>query len=106
MFLTINQFARIGLWTYNGNMNRWTLVFKTLGNVNRLKIIRMLKGGGFLSVSDISERLKISFGATSKHLVILQSLEVLHAEGKKGHVFYSLNPNLKDDFKKAIKLFT
>ena len=66
----------------------------------------MLKGGGLLSVSDISENLGISLGATSKHLITLQSLEVLWAEGKQGHVFYSISPKIKDDFKKAIKLFT
>lgn len=90
---------------YNKSMNRWALVFRILGNINRLKIIKMLNGGDSLNVSDISNKLKISLGATSKHLIILQSLEILQTEGKHGHVFYSIDPKIKDDFKKVIKLF-
>jgi len=88
------------------SIHRWEIIFKTLANVNRLKIIRLLEDGQKLNVSDISEKIKISFSATSRHLIILQRVGVLEDEGTAGHVFYSLNPNLPNDLKRALKLFT
>lgn len=87
-------------------MERWTLIFRVLGNINRLKIIKMLSGGESLSVGDIAEKLKISPNATSKHLIILQSVEALESRGTHGRVFYSLHKNIRSDFKRAIALFT
>jgi predicted transcriptional regulator len=84
---------------------RWTIIFKALGNVNRIKIIQMLSKGQVLNVTEISKELDISLKATSQHLIILQNLNVLEAEGKQGHVFYSLNKNMPDDIKQSIKLF-
>ena len=79
-------------------MKRWTVVFRALANANRLKIIQMLSNGEKLHVTDISERLKISFKATSNHLALLKNLDVLEAQGTAGHVFYSLNTRLPKDF--------
>jgi len=87
-------------------MNRWETIFKTLANVNRLKIIRLLSDKPKLNVSDISEHLKISFSATSRHLIILQRVDVLIAEGSAGHVFYSLNREMPKDFRFAVRLFS
>ncbi|MBU2219599.1 metalloregulator ArsR/SmtB family transcription factor [Patescibacteria group bacterium] len=86
-------------------MKRWTIIFRALANINRLKIIKMLSGDKKMNVSDISESLKISFKATSNHLAILKNLEVLEAQGAAGHVFYSLDPQLPADFRRAIDLF-
>ena len=83
-------------------MKRWTVVFRTLANINRLKIIQMLSGNSRLNVGEISENLKISFKATSNHLAMLKNLDVLEAQGTAGHVFYSLNPQMPDDFCKVI----
>ncbi|MBU1102484.1 winged helix-turn-helix domain-containing protein [Patescibacteria group bacterium] len=85
-------------------MKRWIVVFRTLANINRLKIIQMLSDGRRMNVSEISQELKISFKATSNHLAILKNLDVLEAQGTAGHVFYSLNPQLPNDFRKTIDL--
>ena len=85
-------------------MNRWSIIFKTLGSINRLKIVKLLSGGRQLSVSDIADDLKISQKAISKHLIMLHNLDVLHNVGKDGHVFYFLNVNMPKDFERAIKL--
>lgn len=85
-------------------MKRWTIVFKALSNINRLKIIQMLSGGEKMHVGEISTSLRISFTATSNHLIMLQKLDVLEAEGRAGHVFYSLNPKMPRDFSRAIVL--
>lgn len=85
-------------------MNRWIVVFRALANINRLKIIQMLSDGRKMNVTDISVELKISFKATSNHLAILRSLDVLEAQGTKGHVLYSVNSSMPKDFRTAIDL--
>ena len=87
-------------------MPRWTIVFKALSNINRLKILSLLKSRGKMHVSDIADALKISITATSNNLVLLQKLDVLETEGKDGHVFYELNAHMPRDFAQTTKLFT
>lgn len=83
-------------------MKRWTVVFRALANINRLRIIEMLSDGRKLNVSDIAKNLKISFKATSNHLAILKNLDVVDVQGAAGHVFYSLNPQAPRDFRKIL----
>jgi predicted transcriptional regulator len=84
---------------------RWTIVFKALGNINRIKIIQLLSKSKPLNVTQIADELGISLKATSQHLIILQNLDVLESQGRQGHVYYNLNPNPPQDIKNAIKLF-
>ncbi|MDP3763359.1 MAG: winged helix-turn-helix domain-containing protein [bacterium] len=86
------------------NLKRWTVVFRALANINRLKIIKMLSNSHRMSVTDISIELKISFKATSNHLAILRSLDVLEPQGTEGHVLYSINSSMPKDFRIAIDL--
>ncbi|MDO8552188.1 MAG: winged helix-turn-helix domain-containing protein [bacterium] len=83
-------------------MKRWTVVFRTLSNINRLKIIAMLSDGRKMNVGDIAEDLRISFKGTSNHLAMLKNLDVLEAQGASGHVFYFINPNMPKDFKMVV----
>lgn len=85
-------------------MKRWTVIFRALANINRLKIIKMLSGGKKMNVGDIADSLNISLKATSNHLAILKNLDVLEALGQYGHVFYSLNAKMPGDFQRAINL--
>ena len=64
----------------------------------------MLGKGKRMNVGEIAEKLKISFNATSNHLAILKNLDVLDGEGTDGHVVYSLNSRMPDDFYKAVSL--
>jgi len=86
------------------NMKRWTVIFRALANINRLKIIKLLVDGRKMSVTDIAEDLGISFKATSNHLALLKNLDVLEAQGTAGHVFYSFNRQLPKDFQKIIEI--
>ena len=86
-------------------MKRWTIVFKALANVNRLKIIALLASGKSMTVTEIAEELDISFKSTSKHLIMLKNLGVLDSTGKEGHVHYSLQRHAPPDIQKAIILF-
>ncbi len=85
-------------------MKRWTHIFKTLANINRLKIIKLLSLGKAKNVTDIAFELKISLNATSKHLIMLEKMEVLESDGHAGHVFYKINPAVPADFQKVIHL--
>ena len=84
---------------------RWVNIFRALGNINRLKIIQMLSSGKSINVTEIAEELGIAVKSTSKHLIILQNLDVLESEGRRGHVFYSLSKNPPADMMRAVKLF-
>jgi len=84
------------------NVKRWTVVFRALSNINRLKIIQILAGGRKMTVGDISKNLGISFKATSNHLALLKNLDVLEAHGVGGHVFYKINSHKPGDFTKII----
>ncbi len=84
-------------------MKRWSIVFKALSNVNRLKIIKFLSKGEPKSVTDIAVEINISPKATSKHLIMLYNLDVLESVGKEGHVLYSLNSRMPKDFSRISK---
>ncbi|HXK39030.1 MAG TPA: winged helix-turn-helix domain-containing protein [Candidatus Paceibacterota bacterium] len=84
------------------NMKRWVVVFRTLSNINRLKIIAMLSDGRKMNVGDIAENLKISFKGTSNHLAMLKNLDVLEAQGTSGHVLYSVSPDMPRDFRTVV----
>ncbi len=86
------------------NTKRWGVVFRTMANPNRLRIIKLLMNGEKLSVTDISEKLEISFKALSNHLALLKNLDVVESRGAEGHVFYWLNRELPKDFRKAIDI--
>lgn len=83
-------------------MKRWTIIFRALANINRLKIISILSDGRKMNVSDISRSLHISFKATSNHIAMLKNLDVIEPEGASGHVFYTINKNMPVDFKKIL----
>ena len=84
----------------------WVNTFKILGNINRLKIIKMLTTGKRMNVTEIADELKISLKSISKHLIILERFGLLESEGKMGHVFYNLNKNIPENLKQLINLFS
>lgn len=88
------------------DIRKWNQIFRALANVNRLKIITLLSRGRRLSVSAITREIGISFPATSRHLILLENLDVLENEGKEGHVFYGLNRKMSANARNAIRLFT
>lgn len=87
------------------NMKRWVVIFRTLANINRLKIIDMLSRVEKANVGDIARNLHISFAATSNHLAMLKNLDVLESQGVAGHVFYSINDKMPNDFRRIINNF-
>ena len=63
-------------------LKKLKLIFQTLGDINRLKIIRFI-GNGEFTVSEITEALKLSQPLISHHLKSLKQSGILssHREG-------------------------
>ncbi|MEX1068516.1 MAG: winged helix-turn-helix domain-containing protein [Patescibacteria group bacterium] len=83
----------------------WTKIFKGLGNENRLKIIKFLYPTKSLTVTELKEKLGISFKWTSQNLVDLEKISILESEGFRGHVVYRIHRNLPKKLIKIIETF-
>jgi predicted transcriptional regulator len=86
-------------------MKRWSIIFKIFGNINRLKIIKLLNSSRGMYVTDIARELGISLKSASKHLILLHNLDVLESKGQMGHVLYFVNQSMPKDLRRVIKLF-
>lgn len=65
-------------------------LFQTLGEANRLKIIKFI-GDGERSVSEIVEALGLSQPLVSHHLRILREREILQTKRNGPFIYYRLN---------------
>lgn len=63
-------------------------VLKALANKRRLAILRYLKKEKEATVSEIAAAIKLSFKATSKHLQILSSAEIVEKDQRRLNMFY------------------
>lgn len=87
------------------HLKDWTRIFKGLGNDNRLKIIRFLYPRKKMNVSEIRQKLEISYRWTSRNLVDLEKIGILRSKGTKGQVLYFINPDLPATLHRIIKEF-
>jgi DNA-binding transcriptional ArsR family regulator len=65
-------------------------VLKALANKRRLAILRFIKKSNRASVGEIAGAIKLSFKATSKHLLILSNTDILEKEQESLTMFYFL----------------
>lgn len=65
-------------------------LLKALANHRRLAIIKYLKKSKEATVGDIAEHIKLSFKATSKHLNVLATVDIVEKEQKGLHMWYKL----------------
>ena len=77
---------------------------KALANKRRLIIIRFIKKEKEMSVGDIADEIKLSFNATSKHLGILASANILEKEQRSLQVFYKISDDLPEIVRRIISL--
>ncbi len=63
---------------------------KALANRRRLAILKFLESKNRASVGTIAEEIKLSFKATSAHLLILSACDLLEREQTSTTVLYSL----------------
>ncbi len=78
-------------------------VLKALANKRRIAILKYLKRVSAASVGEIAESIKLSFKATSKHLKILSSADIVEKEQFSLNVLYFIP---KSSHPLAIKLLS
>ncbi|MFA6519766.1 MAG: metalloregulator ArsR/SmtB family transcription factor [Candidatus Paceibacterota bacterium] len=77
---------------------------KALANRRRLAILRFVKKEKEANVGDIAEEIRLSFKATSKHLGILSSANLLDREQRSLQMFYSLARDLSSPARSIISI--
>ena len=66
-------------------------IFKVFGNRRRIAIVMYLLKRKEATVGDIADVIKLSFKATSKHLIILANAGIVESEQRSLQMFYSLS---------------
>ncbi|OGY99312.1 MAG: hypothetical protein A2945_05090 [Candidatus Liptonbacteria bacterium RIFCSPLOWO2_01_FULL_52_25] len=65
-------------------------ILKALANRRRIAIVKYLKNKRDATVGDIAGEINLSFKATSKHLCILSTADILEKEQRSLQVYYRL----------------
>lgn len=78
-------------------------IFKALANKRRLAILKFIKKSGRASVGEVAGAIKLSFKATSKHLMILANANILDKEQVSLTMLYFLS---KDNDPLILKLLS
>jgi len=68
-------------------------ILKAVANKRRLAILKYLKIAREAPVGDIAGQIKLSLKATSKHLAILDGVDILEKEQRSKQMFYRLAGN-------------
>lgn len=69
-------------------------ILKALANKRRMAIINLLKKKRVVSVGDIAKEIKLSFNATSKHLKVLFSADIVDKNQVGLVMFYKISETL------------
>lgn len=72
-------------------MDALTKSLKAVANERRVRILRMLSKEGEMSVSQISQRINLSFKSTSRHLLRLEDVGLVKRRQDSLWVYYSIN---------------
>lgn len=75
-------------------MRQYEKPLKALANKRRLEIIKFLKKEKEATVGEIASHIKLSFKATSKHLAVLFSADIVEREQRSLSSFYFIAPKL------------
>jgi len=68
-------------------------ILKALANKRRLAILKYLKKNEEATVGEISSAIKLSYKATSQHLVILSGVDILEREQRSLEAYYRISRN-------------
>ena len=79
-------------------------ILKAFANHRRLEILRYLKREKEATVGDIADHIKLSFNATSKHLGILSSQDVVDKDQRSLNIYYSIAKDLKPAIRKIVDI--
>ena len=85
-------------------MNEREKILKALANRRRLAIIEYLKNKEEATVGDISEKIKLSFRSTSKHLAILLATNMLSRTQISLEMHYRLSDSMSSFASAVVRL--
>jgi len=71
-------------------MKKELQVLKALANKKRLEILRLLNKELMLRLTEISEKIDLSYKSTSRHLLILSSASLIRQKREGSWMIYSL----------------
>ena len=80
-------------------------IYKAFANRRRLAIIRLIKKEREMTVGAIAARIHLSFTATSKHLGVLATANILDREQRSLEMYYRIASDLHPHAKQIIALF-
>jgi len=88
----------------NNIVKEMSEVFKALGDPTRLRIIRMLASNmeNNLCVVDLAKKLGVTQPAASQHIKVLKNVGILEPNRDGFHVYYNINIDVLNDYKKNI----
>ncbi|MEK7062482.1 MAG: metalloregulator ArsR/SmtB family transcription factor [Patescibacteria group bacterium] len=69
-------------------------ILKALANGRRIAIVNLLKKRGVVSVGEIAQGIKLSFNATSKHLKVLFSADIVDKNQVGLVMFYRISASI------------
>ncbi len=79
-------------------------LFRAFANSSRIKILQLLKKEKNISVAEIAEKTKFSYKATSKHLAILYSADIVDRKQVTYEVHYFISNTLDHKIKTILNL--
>mgnify|MGYP001599186427 CR=1 FL=1 len=85
-------------------MKEFEKPLKALANRRRLAILKYLKEKGEAPVGEIANAIHLSFTATSKHLGILDAIDIVEKDQRSLQMFYRLAANQKPVAKRVLSL--
>lgn len=77
---------------------------KALANKRRLAILRFIKKEKEATVGSIAEEIHLSFKATSRHLGVLASADILEKEQRSLRGFYRIAEDLPEPARRILSL--
>lgn len=84
--------------------HRMALVYRALGDEQRLRILRLLRGGE-LYVQEIVERTGLHQSVVSRHLSFMRAVGLVNARRQNNMKYYSLNSDAGDELRRAVDAF-
>ena len=85
-------------------MKKVEKILKALANRRRLAIVKYLNKVRKASVGDIADEIRLSFKATSKHLVLLSSADIIEKEQVSLRMIYRLSSPLHNILKTVLPI--
>jgi DNA-binding transcriptional ArsR family regulator len=84
--------------------HRMALVYRALGDEQRLRILRLLRGRE-LYVQEIVERTGLHQSVVSRHLSFMKAVGLVNARRQNNMKYYSLNSDAGDELRRAVDAF-